>query len=511
MNAKADFGGTALIWAVRMSHTDTAQTLLAHGADVNAKDESGITALVTAAWSGHSDTVETLLAHRADVVTAAQQLLVEAYKGDTAAVEALLAQGTDVNAQNGWTALMAAACAGRTDTAQTLLDRGARVNAKGGMGRTALMWAAWKGHTDTAQTLLAQGADVNAKNDRGWTALISAAQQGHADTAETLLAAGADVNAKDKYGWTALKGAEKGGHTDMVRLLKTTSVQQPSPPSKVKPPTTLPGKKEKRAAGQPSLDLRPGHVKLNPKDGLEYVWIPQGTFQMGCVPGDDECEDAEKPRHTVTISNGFWLGRTEVTVKAYKRFARETGTGMPAEPFFNRGWKKYDRPINRVTWSKPEPTANGPAAGCRPKRSGSTLPEAARRDSSTPGATTSALRMQSTVAKEHLRLATIPPTASGSTTWPATSGSGARTDTRGITTRSHQQQETPRGRDRERGGFWAAGRGATVQRSCARRSAAGSFPRTGSTLSGSGVPGKFSLDSFTLFTLPGAKARAKCF
>ena len=40
----------------------------------------------------------------------------------------------------------------------------------------------------------------------------------------------------------------------------------------------------------------------------------------------------EKPPHQVTITKGFWLGQTEVTVGAYKRFAGATGRQMPTEP-----------------------------------------------------------------------------------------------------------------------------------------------------------------------------------
>ncbi len=75
-----------------------------------------------------------------------------------------------------------------------------------------------------------------------------------------------------------------------------------------------------------------GKLRLNPKDGLKYVWIPPGTFMMGCSPGDTECHDNEKPPHQVTITKGFWLGQTEVTVGAYKRFAAATGRQMPPEP-----------------------------------------------------------------------------------------------------------------------------------------------------------------------------------
>jgi hypothetical protein len=73
----------------------------------------------------------------------------------------------------------------------------------------------------------------------------------------------------------------------------------------------------------------PGEVRENVKDGLKYVWIPSGTFMMGCSPGDNGCLDYEKPAHQVTIAKGFWLGQTEVTVGAYKRFTGATGRQLP--------------------------------------------------------------------------------------------------------------------------------------------------------------------------------------
>jgi formylglycine-generating enzyme required for sulfatase activity len=97
--------------------------------------------------------------------------------------------------------------------------------------------------------------------------------------------------------------------------------------------------------------------RVNPKDGLKYVWIPPGSFQMGCSPGDYECEDYEKPPHQVSITKGFWLGQTEVTVGAYKRFAGATGRQMPPAPVnvgrpLNPGWGDEDMPIVDVTWDE---------------------------------------------------------------------------------------------------------------------------------------------------------------
>src|SRR5438046_371314 len=90
---------------------------------------------------------------------------------------------------------------------------------------------------------------------------------------------------------------------------------------------------------------RPGQTKVNAKDGQRYVWIPPGKFSMGCSMGDNECRDREKPSHKVEITKGFWLGQTEVTVGAWKRYVQETGTSMPDEPrFINR--VPLDRSLN---------------------------------------------------------------------------------------------------------------------------------------------------------------------
>jgi formylglycine-generating enzyme len=88
--------------------------------------------------------------------------------------------------------------------------------------------------------------------------------------------------------------------------------------------------------------LAPGAVSKSPRDGLAYVLVPPGTFEMGCVPGDDCGDDRqdEKPRHAVQLTRGFWLGRTEVTVEAFRKFVAETGRLTTAEmdgwsPFFD--------------------------------------------------------------------------------------------------------------------------------------------------------------------------------
>jgi formylglycine-generating enzyme required for sulfatase activity len=97
---------------------------------------------------------------------------------------------------------------------------------------------------------------------------------------------------------------------------------------------------------------RPGEVRLNSKDGLNYVWIPPGTFLMGCSPNDSKCDGDEKRVHRVAISKGFWMGQTEVTVRAYKVFAAATGHPMPDTPIFNSGWRNDSMPIVRINWEE---------------------------------------------------------------------------------------------------------------------------------------------------------------
>jgi formylglycine-generating enzyme required for sulfatase activity len=83
--------------------------------------------------------------------------------------------------------------------------------------------------------------------------------------------------------------------------------------------------------------------KINPVDGLPYVWIPPGNFRMGCSDGDSECSPDQSPAHPVTLTKEFWMGRTEVTAAAYRKFAQATGRSGPSSagdnhPVVNMDW-----------------------------------------------------------------------------------------------------------------------------------------------------------------------------
>ena len=89
-----------------------------------------------------------------------------------------------------------------------------------------LIEAVNKGDTVAVEALLAGGADVNAKDNTGRTTLMLAAVGGHSATVEALLTAGPDVNAMSKTGQTALLLAAMRGHTDIVELLKKAGAKE---------------------------------------------------------------------------------------------------------------------------------------------------------------------------------------------------------------------------------------------------------------------------------------------
>ena len=76
--------------------------------------------------------------------------------------------------------------------------------------------------------------------------------------------------------------------------------------------------------------------------GMEFVLIPAGSFEMGCPSDSEACSDDEKPRHRVTISQPFYLGKFEVTQPQWESVM--TDTPNPSS------FKGRDRPVENVSW-----------------------------------------------------------------------------------------------------------------------------------------------------------------
>ena len=86
--------------------------------------------------------------------------------------------------------LLSAARAGDSALIETLLDRGADIEAQS-FGRTALMLASFNGQAAAVEILLDRGADISARSDEGETALDIAYIKEQQEVIKVLRAAGA--------------------------------------------------------------------------------------------------------------------------------------------------------------------------------------------------------------------------------------------------------------------------------------------------------------------------------
>ena len=92
--------------------------------------------------------------------------------------------------------------------------------------------------------------------------------------------------------------------------------------------------------------------------GMAFVYVPPGEFRMGTslvdaetIAWEMETPDASKfldeaPVHTVSISNGFWLGRTEVTQDQWHQVMGDKPG--PAELWQQPDWQSL--PVVSVSW-----------------------------------------------------------------------------------------------------------------------------------------------------------------
>jgi formylglycine-generating enzyme required for sulfatase activity len=93
-------------------------------------------------------------------------------------------------------------------------------------------------------------------------------------------------------------------------------------------------------AGAEVPEIGKNHVV--PEVGIELVWIEPGSFLMGSPPEEGGRDKAEGVQRRVTLSQGFWIGKTEVTQREY-----ESVTGVNPSRFKEVG---PDAPVERVSW-----------------------------------------------------------------------------------------------------------------------------------------------------------------
>ena len=218
--------------------------------------------------------------------------------------------------------LNSAAGAGETATVLSLLDQGAKINAKNSLGRSPLISAAAYNHAETVKTLLDRGADPSLTDDMGFTpaevasmndhsriadlirqhggkadkaslqkrivgsanshgvsvttlypnansdeeTLIIASSQGDVDTVRKLLEDGVEVNASIHRGMTALMAVCTTPHVDVAELLLDGGANPNCKDDRGVSPLT----KAASSGRWPMVNLllqRGAHSKNRPKEG----------------------------------------------------------------------------------------------------------------------------------------------------------------------------------------------------------------------------------------------------
>jgi ankyrin repeat protein len=232
-------GMTALLYAAREGHRNTALALVEAGANVNQVSGDKYSPLVMAITNGHLDLAKYFLDHGADPNLATNADLPALYATIDVqwAPHAWFPQPTTEQEKVSYLDLMKAE-----------LEHGAKVNAQVGeklwfrsftndytwidpSGATAFWRAAQSSDTAAMRLLVEHGADPKMPIKSGDTPLHAAAGIGWAanwsvnapvpliDAVKYCVELGNDVNAVDNRGFTALHGAAYLGNNDMVTYL----------------------------------------------------------------------------------------------------------------------------------------------------------------------------------------------------------------------------------------------------------------------------------------------------
>ena len=185
-------------------------------------DPNAVSPLLTAVYRGDKAAVAAILATKPELT-----VFEAAAVGDLARVRTLVKADpalASAFATDGFHPLGLAAFFKHPDVVRFLIANGAEVNApaRNRMKVTALHSAIAARDRESTFALIAAGADVNVAQQDDFTPLHEAAQNGDRDILESLLAAGADPTARLSSGERPADLARKHKHPELAPLLERT-------------------------------------------------------------------------------------------------------------------------------------------------------------------------------------------------------------------------------------------------------------------------------------------------
>lgn len=128
-------------------------------------------------------------------------------KGNAKEVERLIGEGANVNKATSaaaFTPLHVAAQFGDEAMVYLLLEHGADLKARDGLGRSALHWAASSGNRNLINLFIDKGIPADTQEHSGETPLHTASVFAMRESIEALARRGANINARDRNGGTPL-------------------------------------------------------------------------------------------------------------------------------------------------------------------------------------------------------------------------------------------------------------------------------------------------------------------
>jgi formylglycine-generating enzyme required for sulfatase activity len=82
--------------------------------------------------------------------------------------------------------------------------------------------------------------------------------------------------------------------------------------------------------------------------GMQMIFCPPGTFSMGS-PSSETGRGGDETQHSVTLTNGFYLGKYEITQAQYETVMNGNSEGLNAKP--SQWPNNDDRPVEKVSWN----------------------------------------------------------------------------------------------------------------------------------------------------------------
>ena len=97
-----------------------------------------------------------------------------------------------------------------------------------------------------------------------------------------------------------------------------------------------------------NIFVTPHTVDLNSTVDLEMLWVEPGTFTMGSPTTETGRQADREDEHNVSLTQGFYLGKYEVTQAQYEAVMTGNTDGLSTTP--SKWPNNPNRPVEKVSW-----------------------------------------------------------------------------------------------------------------------------------------------------------------